>query len=67
MKELNQLMQAQFDKMCERGKLFRSSITGQQAWDLYLESFSPIDDPIFRDPKSSVHNCNLCNNFKNHY
>jgi len=67
MKELNQLMQAQFDKMCERGKLFRSSITGQQAWDLYLESFSPIDDPIFRDPKSSVHNCNLCNNFIRRY
>ncbi len=35
MKEFNKVIQAQFDKMCKTGKLFRSSLTGQQVWDLY--------------------------------
>lgn len=65
MKEFNKVIQAQFNKMCETGKLFRSSITGQQVWDLYLKGFEK--DPIFRDPESSVHNCNLCNNFIRRY
>lgn len=62
---LNKQIQEQFDKMCATGKLFRSSITGQQIWNLYLESFEY--DPIFRDPESSEHNCNLCNNFMRRY
>ena len=65
MEKLNKLIQAQFDKMCATEKLFRSSITGQQVWDLYLKSFDK--DPIFRDPESSEHNCNLCNNFIRRY
>jgi hypothetical protein len=65
MKEFNKVIQAQFDKMCKTGKLFRSSLTGQQVWDLYLKGFDK--DPIFRDPESSVHNCNLCNNFIRRY
>ena len=47
--------------MCQTGKLFRSTMTGREVWDLYLDSFE--EDPIFRDPQSSEHNCNLCNNF----
>lgn len=47
--------------------LFRSEITGQQLWDLYLGSFKPEDNPIFRDPSSSLHNCNNCNNFMRRY
>lgn len=65
MKEFNKVVQAQFNKMCQTGKLFRSSLTGQQVWDLYLKGFEK--DPIFRDPESSVHNCNLCNNFIRRY
>ena len=47
MKELVQLMQEQFDKMCSTGKLFKSSITGNQVWDTYLKSFSKQNNPIF--------------------
>jgi hypothetical protein len=65
MKNLNKKLQAQFDKMCQTGKLFRVALTGQQVWDLYLASFE--DDPMFRDPESSTHNCNLCNNFIRRY
>lgn len=65
MKQFNLKIQAQFDKMCKTGKLFRSSLTGQQVWDLYLNSFE--NDPIFRDPMSSEHKCNLCNNFIRRY
>lgn len=63
--EFNKLVQAQFNKMCQTGKLFKSSISGQKVWELYLEGFG--NDPIFRDPNSSVHNCNLCKNFIRRY
>lgn len=65
MEKLNKLIQAQFDKMCQTGKLFRSKVSGQQLWELYISSFG--NDPVFRDPESSVHNCNLCNNFIRRY
>lgn len=65
MEEFNKLIQAQLNKMCATGKLFRSSLTGDQAWHLYLKSFR--QDPIFRDPESSIHNCNLCKNFIRRY
>lgn len=67
MNELTKLLQAQFDKMCATGKLFRSSLTGQQVWDLYINGFEKKHNPIFRDPNSSYHNCNLCNNFLRRY
>jgi hypothetical protein len=65
--ELTKMIQAQFDKMCATGKLFRSSLTGQQVWDLYINGFEKKYDPIFRDPESSTHNCNLCKNFIRRY
>ena len=65
MQELKNLMQSQLEKMAATGKLFRSKITGKEVWDLYLSSFE--DDPIFRDPESSTHNCNLCGNFIRRY
>jgi len=67
MKELVLLLQQQFDIMCQTGKLFRSSVSGHQVWNTYLDSFRPEDNPIFRDPNSSSHNCNLCNNFIRRY
>jgi hypothetical protein len=67
MLKLTNLIQAQFDKMCATGKLFRSSLTGQQVWDLYINGFMPKHNPIFRDPESSTHNCNLCKNFLRRY
>lgn len=65
MEKLQKLMQSQFEKMMQTGKLFRSKITGQEVWDLYISSFK--NDPIFRDPSSSEHNCNLCKNFIRRY
>ncbi len=67
MKEFTRLIQAQFDKMCATGKLFRSSLSGQEVWDLYIKGFLPKYNPIFRDPDSSTHNCNLCKNFIRRY
>jgi len=66
-KEFNQKVRAQFKRMCETGKLFKSSITGQQVWDTYLSSFKPEDNGIFRDSNSSEHNCNCCKNFIKRY
>lgn len=67
MDKLNLLLQAQFDKMCNSGKLFKSSLTGQEVWDLFLSSFMDGDNPIFRDPESSTYNCNQCKNFIRRY
>ena len=65
--EFTKMMQSQFDRMCATGKLFRSSLTGQQVWDLYINGFEKKHNPIFRDPESSTHNCNLCKNFIRRY
>lgn len=67
MEKLNKKIQNQFDIMCQTGKLFRVEITGNEVWDLYLKSFTKENDPIFRDPESSTHNCNHCKNFIRRY
>jgi hypothetical protein len=64
---LNKKIQNQFNDMCKSGKLFRVAMSGQEIWDLYLKSFTKEEDPIFRDPDSSIHNCNHCKNFIRRY
>lgn len=65
MKHLNELLQKKFEEMFLTGHLFRSTVTGEQVWDAYMKGFG--EDPIYRDPSSSIHNCNLCNNFIRRY
>ena len=65
MKNFNEKIQKHFAEMCKTGKLFRVELSGQQISDLYLKSFD--NDPIFRDPESSEHNCNHCKNFIRRY
>jgi len=65
MKELIKAIQIQFGIMCQTGKLFKSQLSGVAIWKAYLLGFN--GDPIFRDPKSSTHNCNYCNNFIRRY
>lgn len=61
----SKMLQEQFAKMCATGKLFRSKVTGDQVWQAYMRGFG--EDPIFRDPESSVHNCNQCKHFFHRY
>lgn len=67
MQEFSKKLQTRFAQMMKTGKLFRVELTGQQVWDLYLESFSKENDPVFRDPASTEHNCNHCKNFIRRY
>ena len=67
MVNFNKKVQEQFAKMCKTGKLFRVKLTGQEIWELYLKSFPKEQDPIFRSPESTVHNCNHCKNFIRRY
>ena len=67
MEKINKQIQEQFTSMCKTGKLFRVKLTGQEIWDKYLDSFEDVNDPIFRDPNSSTHNCNHCKNFIRRY
>lgn len=65
MEKVQPLLQAQFDKMCATGKLFRANISGCELAEIYLKGFG--NDPVFRDHNSSVHNCNMCKNFIHRY
>lgn len=67
MLKFNRQIQTKFAQMSGTGKLFRVELTGQQVWDLYLNSFPEEQNPVFRDPGSSVHNCNHCKNFIRRY
>lgn len=55
-KQLNDKIKANFDLM-QQGKLFLVDLSGIDVSKTYLESFKPEDDPIWRDPNSSTHNC----------
>ena len=61
----SKMLQEQFNAMCATGKLYRSKVTGDQIWEAYMRGFG--EDPIFRDPESSVHNCNQCKHFFHRY
>lgn len=64
MKNLSKLIQSKFEEMeLMNGILFRANIPGELLWETYLSSFDKKDDPIFRDPNSSEHNCRNCKNF----
>jgi len=65
--EFNKRIQAKFSEMQKTGKLFRVALTGQQIWDLYLNSFPKEVNPVFRDPSSTQKNCNHCKNFIRRY
>lgn len=62
-KKFNGEIQKNFKRMCETEALF--TVTAVDLWDTYLGGFG--DDPVFRDPESSEHNCNCCNNFIRRY
>ena len=66
-KSFNEKIQLRFNKLQETGKLFRSTVTGDQLWKLYLESFPPEYNNVFRDPNSSENNCNICHSFIRRY
>ena len=53
--------------MVKTGKLFRVGYTGNEIWEMYLLAFPKEKDPVFRDPNSTTHNCNHCNNFIRRY
>jgi len=65
MKNINEKIQKQFAEMSKAGKLFRVALSGQEVSDLYIKSFD--NDPIFRSPESTEHNCNHCKNFLRRY
>lgn len=64
--QFNSKLSEQFTAM-QKFKLFRLNITGQEIWDAYLDGFEPEEDPIFRDPESSTHNCNNDKHFIRRY
>lgn len=66
-KNFTKQVQNQFAEMCKTGKLFRVDVSGSEIWKQYLAGFKPEYNGVFRDPESSVHNCNNCHNFIRRY
>ena len=56
-----------FSELQKSGKLFKSSVPGDKLWETYISSFRKGDNPVFRDPESSSHNCNLDKSFIRRY
>ena len=67
MENFNKKIQNKFAEMQATGKLFRVELTGNQIWEMYIGSFAPENNPVFRSPESSTHNCNHCKNFIRRY
>ena len=67
MKNFQKLMQNKFAEMMQTGKLFRVQLTGNEIWEMYINAFPAEQNPIFRAPDSSIHNCNHCKNFIRRY
>ena len=65
MRNLTKLLQNKFNEMCATGILYRSTVTGEELWELWMKGFG--NDPIFRSTDSSVHNCNYCHSFFRQY
>lgn len=66
-KNFSDLVNAKFQEMQKRGKLFISSLSGNELWEIYINSFKKEDNGVFRDPESTVNNCNLDNHFIRRY
>jgi len=64
-KDFNKKIQEQFSRMQQTGMLFRANVSGQDLWEVYLNSFKT--KLKFRDPESSEHDCNNCRNFIKRY
>ena len=67
MKNFQKLMQNKFAEMMQTGKLFRVQLTGNEIWEMYINAFPDEQNPVFRAPDSSIHNCNHCKNFIRRY
>jgi len=65
-KQLNEKIIDQFFLMQEY-KLFRVKMSGDSVWETYINGFKEGQNPIFRDPNSSEHNCNNDKNFIRRY
>lgn len=64
-KQLQKKVKDQFNNMQKNGILFRSEVSGDKIWEIYLNSFEKKN--VFRDPDSDEHNCNLCKRFFHRY
>lgn len=66
MELISRAMNQHFKEMIGSGKpLFRVNVSGSKLWEVYMRGYG--EDPIFRDPASSEHNCNACRHFIEHY
>lgn len=65
-KQFLTVLQNQFQNMVQYN-LYRLDVSGDDIWDAYINGFDAKDNPIFRDPNSSYHNCNNDKNYIRRY
>lgn len=62
-KKYAKALEKQFNKMTE-GQLYVMNIAKDDVWDMYLQSFPPGMNPIYKE--RTEHDCNCCKNFIRH-
>lgn len=62
-KQFADAVNTKFLQLSETGALFRVNVSKEQLWETYQNSYSPQDNPIFRERR--VHECNTCMSFIN--
>ena len=63
-KNFKEAVNQQFD-LLSKYPLFLLDVDPDLMWETYLTSFSPKDNPIFRE--RTAHDCSCCRNFIKHY
>ena len=63
-KNFKEAVNQQFD-LLSKYPLFLLDVDPDLMWETYLTSFSPKDNPIFRE--RTVHDCSCCRNFIKYY
>lgn len=66
-KDFAKQVKTNFTKLQQNNKLYKSSLSGDDLWNLYINNFKAGDNPVFRDPNSSSHNDNLDKAFVRRY
>lgn len=60
-KQFADAINKKFLELASNGTLLRTNVSKEELWNTYQNSYSPKDNPIFREKK--VHECNTCYSF----
>lgn len=60
-KQFADAINKKFTEMMQQSSLYRVNVSSDELWETYQNSYSPEDNPIFRERR--VHDCQTCKSF----